>query len=266
MKNILNRLLVAFLVVGAMASCTNDTDDAMTIENQSALSIRIDHAFGEEAFELGKTFTTENGTVLTFNELRYWISNVELTHENGTKYQVPESYYLVQHMKEQLVQDTFVLPDSVRETIVLKNIPDGTYTGVSFALGIDPEYNDDLTRTAGELNALQNMAYSSWMWFTSYIFSKTKGTVGQGEDAVEFAFETGSNDSFRTVSLQLASPVTVKTDAENVIRIKNDVQSLFAEITFDEALMSGTKYMIGASNPDMMMKLSNNYQAAFTAE
>ncbi|GGF45517.1 MbnP family protein [Echinicola rosea] len=266
MKNTINIITALLLTIGGLASCTNDTDEALKVESQSTLSLQLDHTFGNEAFELEQAFTAENGSTIIFNELRYWISNVELIHENGTKYRVPESYYLVQHMKEQLVQDTFVLPDSVRETIILKNIPEGSYTGINFAVGIDPEYNDDLTRTAGELNALQNMAYSSWMWFTSYIFSKTKGTVGEGEEAMEFSFETGSNDCFRTVSLNLSSPITVSSDGINTLSVKNDVKVLFADIAFDDELMSGSKYVIGATTPDLMMRLSNNYQAAFSVE
>lgn len=265
MKNTYKLLLALFTIVG-FASCDKNVDEVMNIEGSADLSLQIAHTFGNEAFKLDQEYTTSGGTSLKFNELRYWISNVELTKENGEKYKVKDSYYLIQNMKEQLVQDTFVLPDSIRETVLIKNIPAGTYTDISFAVGIDPMYNDDLTRTAGELNALQNMSYSSWMWFTSYIFSKVKGTIMQGDEEVAFSFETGSNDCYRNISLQLEEPIMISNKMGDEITVQNDVETLFSNINFDSELMSGSKYVISASKPEMMMKLSNNYQEAFSVE
>ncbi|MBD8489952.1 hypothetical protein IFO69_14440 [Echinicola sp. CAU 1574] len=265
MKNTYKLLLALFTLVG-FASCDENVDDVMNIEGSADLSLQISHTFGEEAFHLDQEYTATNGATFKFNELRYWISNVELTKENGETFKVADSYYLIQNMKEQVVQDRFVLPDSVRETVVLKNIPAGTYTGISFAVGIDPMYNDDLTQTAGELNALQNMSYSSWMWFTSYIFTKLKGTTSQGGEEVAFSFETGSNDCYRNINLQLEEPIMISDKMGDEITVQNDIEKLFSDINFDGDLMSGTQYVIGATKPELMMKLSNNYQAAFTVE
>ncbi|WP_200979643.1 MbnP family protein [Echinicola sp. 20G] len=265
MKNTYKLLLALFTLVG-FASCDENVDDVMNIEGSANLSLQIAHTFGDEAFQLDQEYTSTDGASLKFNELRYWISNVELTKENGETFKVADSYYLIQNMKEQVVQDRFVLPDSVRETVVLKNIPTGTYTGISFAVGIDPMYNDDLTQTAGELNALQNMSYSSWMWFTSYIFTKLKGTTSHGGEEVAFSFETGSNDCYRNINLQLEEPIMIADNMGDEITVQNDIEKLFSDINFDGDLMSGTQYVIGATKPEMMMKLSNNYQAAFTVE
>lgn len=252
--------IIALGAILAGFSCTENMDEAMMAPGNSTVSLHLSHTFGEDDFVLDQTYTSSKGQAIQFDELRYWISNVELHTMEGEVVSIPDSYYLIQHMKEQLVQDKFVLPDSVREHVILKNVPTGTYSKINFSIGIDPVYNNDLTLIAGELNALQNMASASWMWFTSYIFTKVHGTVGTGEEAMAFSFETGSNDCYKTVSLKFPEPILLSDTEDNFINISNDVEKLLGGIAFDETILSGTTYTIGASKPEQMMKLSGNFE------
>jgi hypothetical protein len=219
--------------------------------------------FGGQPFELEQTYTLASGEKLTFTEVRYWLSNLKFLQEDGSAVAIPASYYLMENIQEQPVAEASapdaVLPAHRREQVNALSVPAGTYTGIEFSVGVDPYHNDNLSRQAGELHLLKNMASVSWMWFTSYIFTKTKGTFTTANGTTgTFAWDTGTNSNFRTTRLSFPRPVTVNAQKHLNVALNADVSKLF------EALSPSAQPAIGAAHAGPRETLSDGFKAMFS--
>ncbi|SEU23265.1 ABC transporter C-terminal domain-containing protein [Stigmatella erecta] len=225
--------------------------------------------FGGQPFALDQSYTLASGEKITFTELRYWLSNVKFVREDGTGVAIPASYYLMEHIKEQDVAEAsqpndptaprVTLPANRREQVSAITVPAGTYTSIEFSVGVDPYYNDNLSRQAGELHLFKNMASVTWMWFTSYIFTKTKGTFTAADGSTgTFAWDTGTNSNFRTTRLAFPSPVTVNAQKHLKVALNAEVSKLF------ETLSPSAMPTIGAAHAAPRETLSTGFKNMFS--
>jgi hypothetical protein len=247
-------------------SCSED-DNVTETSLPGELSFTINNTFGSSALTLDTEYTTSEGDKIKPNQFRYWVSNIKLKKADGSTYAVPDAYYLLEDCKEQVIEnsDGIVMPASKRETVSIMGVPAGEYTEVTFSIGVDSEYNDNLSLQAGELSILQNMtADNGWMWFTSYIFTKVGGTyTNANSETFNFLFETGSNDHYKTITKAFTSPVEINGLKPAEIKIKADASKLFTGISIEDASLNDGLYRIGASTPELMAKLATNYTTVF---
>lgn len=131
------------------------------------------------------------------------------------------------------------------------------------------------TLIGGELNVLSNMAQSSWMWFTSYIFTSlyghmTPSTFVEGEPEVVLGWQSGGNDDLRSVELELPGVVQVGFEREAKLALALDTSRLFeyltAQVIQDAQLYPDTpSSYIGPSDDAQRTLLVNNWPRAFLA-
>ncbi|WNG30305.1 hypothetical protein F0U62_44565 [Cystobacter fuscus] len=218
--------------------------------------------FGDQPLALDTPYGTPEGQFL-FTEVRYWLSNVTLLKQDGTQVPLPNSYYLIEAIKAQPVHgssdDQLQMPANRRERVQVPVVPAGVYTGITFSIGVDPTYNDNLSRQAGELHILKNMTYETWMWFTSYIFTKTKGQYVKADGSrSEFGWETGTNDNFRTVRYTFPASVTVNGQKSLSVNLRLDTARLFTGL---HPLHTPS---IGVSDSGERATLSDNFAKGFS--
>lgn len=247
-------------------SCSDDND--VTESSVSGeLAFTVNNTFGSSDFSLDTEYTTSEGDKIELNQLRYWVSNIVLKKADGGTYAVPEAYYLLQDCKKQVVDnsDGVIMPATKRETVTILGIPSGEYTGITFSIGIDTTYNNNLSLQAGELTVMQNMtSINSWMWFTSYIFTKVGGTyTNTDSESFSFLFETGSNEMYKSITKTFDAPITINGLNPAEIKLKADASKLFTGISIEDAMLSEGVYHINAATTTMMTKLANNYTTAF---
>lgn len=227
------------------------------------VTLEAKFVFGAEDLQLDEPYELSAGSTVAFSEARYWLSNVQLTVAGGSTFTVPNAYYLVEVMKEQNLSNgaatTQKIPANRRESIVIGDVPSGSYSGIAFSVGVDATHNDNLSLGGGELHVLKNMtADNGWMWFTSYVFSKVKGTFVAGtNEPLAIAWETGTNDNYRTVTKSFAAPVKVGAGVTTKVSFKNDLKKLF------ENLDPATTPTIKAAQASERTTLANNWAASF---
>ncbi|WAC01230.1 hypothetical protein N7U66_13990 [Lacinutrix neustonica] len=116
-------------------SCSEDRDDNLTLQTDAKTTFSFTHYWDDTQITSSDfntiQYTNANGETLSIETLRYLISDVTFTKENGEKI-VIEGYNLVN-----LKTDTNLTYSP------LDNIPLGTYTNVSFTFGFDAEDNID---------------------------------------------------------------------------------------------------------------------------
>jgi hypothetical protein len=159
-----------YLVMGLIAmtiglSSCNDDDDNQTTDPAPEMigtaEVKFDHVWGPSAapFALNTALThPATGEEITFTKLRYYISNVRFHKTNGETYIQPESYYIVD-------------ASSPEAHISIADIPAGSYTGISYYLGVDSTRNVSGAQT-GALDPAEGMF---WSWNSGYIFVKAEG-------------------------------------------------------------------------------------------
>ncbi|WP_159477314.1 MbnP family protein [Dyadobacter sp. 3J3] len=225
----MKHILILLAAAALFSSCSNDDDssESVTPVASQKTTITFDARAGSSDFALNKDFTI--GTqVYNFTKLRYWVSNISLTDSKGVEYKVPNSYYLMEEVGDMDLTGTvndnnMIYPANKRESITLNDIPAGDYKKITFSIGVDPKYNDNLSLQAGELSIASGMSSIAWMWHTSYIFSSIAGTVKQGTDTATFSSETGLNANFKTVSVEFTSSV----DLSKPVILNVDVTKIF---------------------------------------
>lgn len=152
----------------ALIACNEDEEIKAPANNSGNdyfnISMNFDNVYGNEDLRLDSgvytSFYEEPFTIRRFN---YFISNVVLTKEDGSKYIVPQdsSYFLIKES------------DANSHKCVLKNIPVGKYTSVQLMIGVDSLRNTmGVDKRKGVLDVGAYASDMYWTWNQGYIFVK----------------------------------------------------------------------------------------------
>jgi hypothetical protein len=210
-------LLAATAMLFTLASCNKDDDhdhDALTPGN---IEIELDHRWGSEPFSFGKYYVTPNGDSVNFKTFNYYLSNFILTDEDGKDYVVPKDdcYFLVKH------------DVAASRVLVLKNIPGGHYTNVSFTIGVDSLKSvSAIEQRTGVLDPATGGAGMYWAWNSGYIFCKLEGTSPSGflnttTGEKVFQYHIGGFGGFTTKTFNNIKKVKLTPPAGNMAHLEN---------------------------------------------
>ena len=224
----IKNLIVIIAMVVAISSCNDDDtttpsgNGGTTTYSSGTVGINFENIAGSVYLDpTGATnYVNASGETFSVTNFRYYISNVKMIKEDGTKYEVPNSYFLID------ANDTNSLK------VNLANIPGGKYTGVEYLIGVDSARNVAGAQT-GALDPVNGMF---WSWTQGYIFLKLEGnSTVANNNFFEFHIGgfTGSNSALRNVSIDFSPSVLIvdggKREAE--IHLLVDVLELFKNPT-----------------------------------
>lgn len=227
------------------------------------LGLHVALRYGDADFALDHAYALGNGT-LSFSTLRYWLTNLVLIRSDDTRVGISNAYYLMGAMTEQALengtQKALILPAQRRELVGLTNVPPGSYKAVEFKLGVDAEHNDDLSLGGGELNVLRNMTGVQWMWFTSYIFTKTQASFTPSaapSTPADVRWDNGTNADLRTVRVELTAAAKVDLTEKPQVNLELDVAKVVG------SLDPATTPTIGATDIANRTALADRWSQAF---
>jgi hypothetical protein len=217
-------LLGLSLAALTFGGCNNN--DPEPAVQTGEMSIEMEHLVGSTALKLSTTpttydYATPSGEQFNVTTFRYYVSNIKLQRADGTEYVQPDSYYLVDEAKPAF------------KTLVLKNVPVGDYTGLSFMVGVDAPHN-----TAGAQQGVLAPSDMFWSWTSGYIFLKMEGYSPTAPSATHFmqfhigGFE-GSDNALRTITPTVPAGVKmlVRTDHFPEVHMKVDLLKMFTGTT-----------------------------------
>jgi hypothetical protein len=142
------------------------------------LTIEIKTVFSGQALSLSTaTYVTSNGDTVSIDRLRYYLSGLVLTFENGEKYTEPNSYHLID------------AEEPTSQKISLQNVPAGKVISIQFNIGVD-----STASVSGALSgALDPVKGMYWAWNSGYINAKLEGSCKsfKGKKNVPFEFHVG---------------------------------------------------------------------------
>lgn len=160
-------LLAAFSLTACKEEDHVHASEDIDPNRKGNIMIEFDNRVGNLNLVLDSMFYynsyNQNYSISKFD---YFISNIVLINENGSKYIVPQdsSYFLLKESNS-----------SSRE-INLNNVPEGNYTGIEFIVGVDSLRNTmSLDKRTGALDPGGEAAGMYWTWNSGYIFVKMEG-------------------------------------------------------------------------------------------
>jgi hypothetical protein len=166
---ILKTFFMAMLAMSILTLSSCKDDDEQDQEQPPAatgqMKIKFDHVWGPARipFSLNQEFEhPATGDSMTFTKLRYYVSNIRLHKTDGSEWAPSENYFIVD-------------ASDAEPTIELSKVPTGSYTGMTYLIGVDSLRNVSGAQT-GALDPAENMF---WTWTTGYIFIKAEGESPQ---------------------------------------------------------------------------------------
>jgi hypothetical protein len=200
------------LLISARGELSKDLNPAT-----ANISILFDHKIGTKHFSPDSSYTNDFGETFTVNRFKYYISHIQWKNQTtGKTYIVPDSYYLIDES------------EPVSKQIDLK-IPQGTYTSVSFIVGVDSLKNVSGAQD-GVLDPINGMF---WTWQTGYIMAKLEGTSPVSKlPRKRFEFHIGgfkgAYNVLHPVTIPLKDPVMVKAGKPDSLYISVDINKWFS--------------------------------------
>lgn len=261
MKNILKNTLAILAITALFTSCNSDDAVVNNISGTGNIGIEFDNAFGENDLILNtQSNTTSNDEVLKIGKIKFIISNIVLTDENGVTFTYPknESYFIVDESDESsLVLD-------------LENIPAGNYTKVKFGIGVDQaQYELGESNQGDFLVCAQNQGMMSG-WADGYKFILFEGiftapTITNPTDFIVHTCKTYPSYNYTEVTLDLPTKALVRTTITPELHIVADLSKIIDgnnKIKLSDHVMEGTGAMI--MDDATMAGISLNLISMFT--
>ena len=198
--------LVALLGLGAAAlggcgkKAASDpapaTPPTVVAATAGPLAVAVENVVGPDPLVLDtRTYASPAGEAFTVTKFNYYLSNFKLRRADGSEYAVPDSYFLVRETAPGS-------PVSDGKHFVLPNVPVGSYTGISFLIGVDEERN-----TAGaQTGALAPENGMFWSWNQGYIFLQMEGLSPQSGDTGSHLLAYHIGDFQRPNNLRVVAP------------------------------------------------------------
>jgi hypothetical protein len=159
----LSKISIALLVLTFVAASCKKKEEKDPDPTSGTVTLKFDHRWGPSgaAFTMNTALThPATSESITFQTLKYYITNVKLQKEDGSWWVQPESYHLV------------TVGSNTVPTISLANVPLGNYQAIEYMIGVDSTRNVSGAQT-GALSTSNGMF---WSWNTGYIFIKAEGT------------------------------------------------------------------------------------------
>jgi len=264
MKNILTKSLALSIVTLSLLACEKDSKEDHAV-GYGEVQIEFDHRANGQAFSLGTAYTSEAGEALTFNTLKYFVSNFQLTKADGSTYTLPkdECYFLIEKVNNE------------ENIITLKNIPVGDYTGVKFILGVDSLKSiSALSERAGDLDPTGKAAGMYWMWNSGYIFFKTEGTspsapLDSASNSNKFRFHIGLFGGYESPTINNIK--SIELHGHDLIKVSTAITpEVHLKVELMEVFKTPTTISVAAT-PTVMASpysanVANNYADMFSID
>ncbi|MVT10108.1 MbnP family protein [Chitinophaga tropicalis] len=222
------------------------------ILSAQTLQLNIRHEVSGKPMLLDSTsYLNAMGETFSISVFKYYLSNFSLTTQKGQKIILPAAYFLISE------------DSAASKKIILKQLPAGTYSSISFMIGVDSIMNFSGAQ-GGALDPVHGMF---WTWNSGYIMAKLEGTspVTKHPNHV-LQFHIGGyrapHITQRTVTLELPRPLVIQRGQTVAVTLAADAASWFGE-PFKISFREYAGFMSPGTVAD---RIADNYQHMFSVK
>lgn len=262
MKNNFKKILTLITIITVLTACENN-DEPNEITGEGTLSVKYDQAFGDNDLILdSQTNTTSFDEVLKISTVKYIVSNIVLTKEDGTTFTYPksESYFIIDES------------DAASLKINLNKVPAGDYTKIKFGIGVDESQWALGADGQGDLYAKAQTAKMMWSWTGGYKFVAFEGTftcptMPEASGFMVHTGKTGSTYNYTEVTLDFPTKAMVRTNIAPSVHIIADVSKIIDGknkiVLMDSNMMGMGAMIMGGANLPL---ITENLSAMFSVD
>lgn len=243
--------ILLFIIPVLIAGCGKE-------EKTGSVEIAFMAQYGNSPLVLLSGYDYVGNQKIRFSHLDYYLSELELVMDNGDIVELSEI--------DLIDLDFSSAQQSVAgNTRLYTEIPAGKYKTIRFGVGVKPSLNTTHPTDYPSSNPLSETSHY-WEGWTSYIFSKTEGSLDQdGDGAYDLGFiiHSGSSDVvdlYRSLEAQVSFEV-VDGDTRS-IQLILDYRKL---LDVDEGGLdiASTPHTNDPNEMDLITAMTNNYAEAF---
>ena len=259
MKNTILKSIALMAITLAFTSCSDDDKTVADVSGNGSIGVEFDNGYGVNDLILNQANTTSAGEVLKISTIKYIVSNITLTKEDGTTFTYPKS------------QSYFIVDETNADSHVinLTNVPAGDYTKIKFGIGVDQEQFNLGASGQGDFLAQAQAADMLWSWSAGYKFLAFEGTFTSPTVSAATPFmvhtgQTGTDYNYTEITLNMPSKALVRTTITPVVHIVADLSKIIDgtnKIKLSDNNMGGMGAMImgGANLPLITANLNNMF-------
>lgn len=252
----------AALFIFIFSSCKKDSHNHDNVSPATGVGnfvLEFDNVVGGRQLQLDSTqttFTNGSGEKFSVTQFNYYVSNIQFRRTDGSFYTVPQdkSYFMIQENV------------AASQKVKIAEVPAGDYNQVRFILGVDSLRS---TMDVGQRTGVLDPSYLSghgmyWTWNSGYIFLKLEGLSQAAPSSQGNAFfyhiggyggfSTKTINNLKTITLDMPTTATLRTDMTPTAHILADVLKVFdgpgtqLKIGVDPTVMFSTKSLGIANN------------------
>lgn len=255
MKSIFSKIITIFVLSYAFTSCSSSDDQISENQQHGMLTLKFDHIFNDSDLIFNSPYTTATGEKVHIDQVKYIISNIVLTKDDGTEFTLPKEL------------SNFVISEVNGSTsnITLANIPLANYTAVKFGLGIDESTYNQGGSNQGDFLAVAQNADMLWSWSAGYKFFSMEGYFFTQDVNTTQSFKihtgkTGTAYNYSTISLNFTDLAFVRTERTPQVHIMVDLSKVFEgahtiSLSDQSQIMGGDKVAQVTANLKNMFKV-----------
>ncbi len=204
-RKMLNQFRIAFLLLTmvVLISCQRDVALVKTT-GLPTLELALVGKVSQQDFVLRQWFALPDSTRMRIDELKLYLSDIELQNTNGNWIPV-KSYKLFDLSKSHVASKV----QHGKGERLMVYAPAGTYQAIRFGMGLAPQYNGvdpTLFPNNHDLSVYQGMY---WDWNSGYRFFLMEGlqdtsSIGSLGEPVPFAYHLGTDSLFETLEYEFS--------------------------------------------------------------
>lgn len=262
----MKKIIYAFAVLSITSlftACSKDNPIVNNYAGTGKLDVEFDNSFAENDLVLNTQLnTTPSNEVLKISRIKYIISNVVLTNENGSTFTYPKT------------KGYFIVDEEGATVLELENIPAGNYNKIKFGLGVDQSQYDLGESNQGDFLVKAQAAGMLSDWSNGYKFLNFGGTFTAPTVTSDTNFEltvgkTAANYHYSEVTLNFppSTPALVRASITPEVHIVVDLSKILNgmhAVKFSDNLTpdSGAIVNSGAALENVMMNIKSLFTVA----
>ncbi|RAR69271.1 MbnP family protein [Flavobacterium aciduliphilum] len=257
MKNNIKKAIALLVIATTLISCSKSED---AVSGTGSLKIQFENGFAGNELVLGAAnMPTSQNEVLKVSSIKYIVSNIVLTKEDGSTFTYPKA------------SSYFIVDESTPSSLILNlsNVPAANYKSITFGIGVDQaQYELGQTGIADFWTTAQN-AGMTWSWASGFKFLAFEGTFTSSTVTTDTSFmihtgKTGTDYNYTEVSLALPEDALVRTNITPQIHLSTDLSKIIdgtnkINLTAHNGMGMGAMIMGGSDLPLITANLSSMF-------
>jgi hypothetical protein len=236
----MKKILYIITIFSVFFSACDETEQ----QRSGVINLNFDLIAGDNDLSFESTsYTNAAGNEFTVNSFWMYLSNISMQGQNGTEdYTLESNYYLLE-------QST----TTEKLTIKLAEVPAGTYSKITFSIGVDELTNTDISAVKGDLDPAR-----AWNWDSGYKFVSLEGNyLVDDQTSRGLIMHIGLNQNYKTLTYNFNQALNVNNNKSEV-DFSVDILKMFeGKHTIDFSVTNTIK-----AQPVESGEVADNYAAA----